>query len=78
MFVCQSNEVLKCCKDNSINLTMNEGSLSCLSHCVTNHNDPCLALGTLGKSSMSRDALSWFHDVTTYGGEIIEYLTIFL
>jgi hypothetical protein len=73
MFVCQSNEVLVGCKDNSINLTMNEGSLHCLSHCVTNHNAPCLALGTLGKSSMSRDALSWIHDVSTYGGEIIEY-----
>jgi hypothetical protein len=72
MFVCQSNEVLKCCKDNSINLTMNEASLSCLSHCVTNHNAPCLALGTVGKSSMSRDALSGFHDVSTYGGELIE------
>lgn len=52
---------------------MNKGSLSCLSHCVTHHNAPCLALGTLGKSSMGRDALSWFHDVSTYGGEIFEY-----
>jgi hypothetical protein len=73
MFVCHSNEVLEGCKDNSINLTMNEGSLYCLSRCVTNLNAPCLPLGIVGKSSMSRDALSWIHDVSTYGGEIIEY-----
>ncbi len=72
MFVCHSNEVLEGCKDNSINLTMNEGSLSCLSHCVTNHNAPCLVLSIIGKSSLSKVGLSWIHDVSTYGGEIIE------
>jgi hypothetical protein len=51
---------------------MNEGNLSCLSHCVIDHNAPCLALGTIGKTLMSRNALSWFHD-STCGGEIIEY-----
>jgi len=26
---------------------------------------------------MSRGALSWFHNVSTYSGEVIEYQTIF-
>jgi len=29
--------------------------------------------GTLGKPLMNRGALSWFHIVSTYGEEVIEY-----
>ncbi len=30
-------------------------------------------LGTIGKRSMSKGALNWFYNVSTYGEEIIEY-----
>ncbi len=36
-----------------------------------------LRVTSVGKSSMGRGALNWFHDVLTYGGEVIEYSTIF-
>jgi hypothetical protein len=32
--------------------------------------------GTLGKPLMNRGALSWFHIVSTYGEEVIEYRTL--
>jgi len=34
---------------------------------------PRQALGTLGKTLMSKGALSRFHNVLTYSGEVIEY-----
>jgi hypothetical protein len=34
---------------------------------------PSCNLDILGKSFMSRGASSWFHNVSTYGGEIIEF-----
>jgi len=37
------------------------------------HNTSCHVLGTIGKSSTSRDAPSWFHNVSTYGGKMIDY-----
>jgi len=38
----------------------------------------CHILGTVGKPLMNRGASSWFYNVSTYGGQVIEYLTIFL
>jgi len=32
-----------------------------------------LALNIVGKPSLSKDAPSWFHNVSTYAGEVIEY-----
>jgi len=58
------------------NLSMKE--VVCLSHGdLSNHSASCHTLGTVGKPSMSRGAPSWFHNVPTYGGEVIEYWTIF-
>ncbi len=48
--------------------------LFCFSHWdLPNHNSSCCILGTIGKSSMSRGAWNWFHNVLTYS----EYWTIF-
>jgi hypothetical protein len=33
----------------------------------------CCTLDVVGKLSMSRGVLSWFRNVLTYGGEVIEY-----
>ncbi len=33
----------------------------------------CRVLGTVRKPSMSRCAPSWFHNISTYSGEVIEY-----
>jgi hypothetical protein len=38
-----------------------------------NHGGSCCNLGTTKKSSMSRGASSWFYNVSTYDGEVIEY-----
>jgi len=32
---------------------------------------PLSMLGTIGKSSMSRGALTWFHNVSTYGENLL-------
>jgi hypothetical protein len=40
---------------------------------VPNHGISCHALSTIGKCSMSKGALSYFHNVSTYGEEFIEY-----
>jgi hypothetical protein len=34
---------------------------------------PCHILVTIGKLLMSRDALRWFHNDSTYGAGVIEY-----
>ncbi len=41
-------------------------------------NVSCHALGIIGKPLMSDSTLTWFHNVSTYGGEVIEYWIIFL
>jgi hypothetical protein len=33
----------------------------------------CCTLDIIVKLSMSRDVLSWFRNVLTYGGEVIKY-----
>jgi len=45
---------------------------------ATNHNTSDHALDTTGTPSMSRGALSWFHNASTYGGQIfnIEHFVI--
>jgi len=37
----------------------------------------CHALGGVGKPSMSKGASSWFHNVSNYNGEVIEYVEQF-
>jgi hypothetical protein len=45
---------------------------------LPNHGASCHAFGTFEKPSMKRmGASSGFHNVSTYGGEVIEYWTIF-
>ncbi len=39
---------------------------------LPNHGASCYKLGIIGKLSINRDALSWFHNVSTYDGEVIE------
>jgi hypothetical protein len=39
---------------------------------LPNHGAFCYELHIIGKLSMNRDALSWFHNVSTYDGEVIE------
>jgi hypothetical protein len=39
---------------------------------LPNHGASCHTLGIIGKCSMSRSAYYWFHNVSTYGGEVIE------
>jgi hypothetical protein len=40
---------------------------------LPNHGASCHTLGIIGKKcSMSRSAYYWFHNVSTYGGEVIE------
>jgi len=39
---------------------------------LSNNGASCCTLGTVEKSSMSRGASSWFHNVLTYGGEVID------
>jgi hypothetical protein len=52
---------------------------ACLPHWdLSNYGASCHTLGTIGKPSMSRGALSWFHNGLTYGGEVIEYWIIFI
>jgi hypothetical protein len=64
---------------------MNEGCLFvcvCVCVCVLwvcllfsdlpNHGASCYELGFIGKLSINRDALNWFHNVSTYDGEVIE------
>jgi len=43
----------------------------------TKHGVSCCNLDTVGKSSMSRGAKSWFHNVWTYNEKVIEYWTKF-
>jgi len=47
--------------------------LSCWN--LWHHSTICPILDTIGKSSMNRGVLNWFHNVVTNGGEIIEYWT---
>ncbi len=58
------------------NLSMNK---SCLFVALRspNHGTSCCALGTIGKLTMSRGVSNWFHNVLTYGREVIEYWTNF-
>ncbi len=52
---------------------------ACLPHWdLPNYGASCNTLGAIGKSSMSRGALSWFHNGLTYGGQVIEYWIIFI
>ncbi len=37
----------------------------------------CHALGGVGKPSMTKGASSWFHNVSNYNGEVIEYVEQF-
>jgi hypothetical protein len=53
---------------------MKEGCLFVLfCSSFSNHNSYRHTLEIVGKSLMNRGALSWFHNVSTHGGELIEY-----
>jgi hypothetical protein len=55
---------------------MKEGCLFvlfCLSFSNLNSYCHTLEIEIVGKSLMNRGALSWFHNVSTHGGEVIEY-----
>jgi hypothetical protein len=49
------------------------GTATCFGRSQHGGKTSCHALGTIGKPSMGRCALSWFHNVSTYDGEVIEY-----
>ncbi len=44
---------------------------------LPNQGTSCCSFGTIAKPSMSRGAPSLFHNVSTYGGEVIEFWIIF-
>ncbi len=55
---------------------MKEGSLCVCLFCLScwdlsNHSTSCCTLGPVGKPSRTRGAPSWFHNVLTYNGEVI-------
>ncbi len=49
----------------------------CLSFSDLPNITSCFTLGIVGKHLMRKGAPIWFHNVSTYGGEVIEYWTIF-
>ncbi len=44
---------------------------------LPNHGTSCCSFGTIAKPSMSRGAPNLFRNVSIYGGEVIEFWTIF-
>jgi hypothetical protein len=58
------------------NLSMKEDSFFFIWD-LSNHSFSWYALNIVGKPLMSRGASSQFHNDLTYGGEVIEYWTIF-
>jgi hypothetical protein len=49
----------------------------CLSHWdLPNHNPSCCILGIVGRPLMRLGTPNWFHNVSTYVGEVIEYCVI--
>jgi len=55
------------------NLSMKEGCLFFLSLWdLPNQGSSCCTFGRVGNPSMTRCAPSWFHNVSTYCGEVIE------
>jgi len=60
-------------EDNLFIYMYNLFVLFIVSFVLPNHGPSCCNLGTITKSSMIRGASTWFYNVSTYDGEVIEY-----